>query len=100
MLELDGAKIDCFESGTALLEAIASGARWNVILIDLMMPQLDGYETFEKMKRDYDYKSPVILLTAATEMQERKRSEAAGFSGFIPKPVDFQLLKREILRLS
>lgn len=98
LLEVEGVKVTCFTSGQDILAAIKNNERWDVVLMDLMMPDLDGHQTYEKMKL-VNYAAPVALLTAATEPAQRKRAELAGFAAFIAKPVDFQQLKREIVRV-
>lgn len=99
LLEVESVNVSCFSSGPEILEAAKNGKQWDVILMDLMMPDMDGHQTYEKLKLQ-NYAGPVALLTAATEPAQRKRAEVAGFAAFIAKPVDFQQLKREIVRLS
>lgn len=98
LLELENMQIDCFSSGIKFLDACKKGTTWDIVLLDLMMPDLDGYQTYEQLKLIH-FSAPVILLTAATEPMQRRRAEQAGFASFIAKPVDYQQLRREIVRL-
>lgn len=99
LLEIEGVKVTCFNSGVEIIEAAKQNQSWDIILMDLMMPDMDGHQTYEKLKLN-NYVGRVALLTAATEPSQRKRAEMAGFAAFIAKPVDFQQLKREMVRIS
>jgi len=61
----------------------------DLILIDAMMPRLDGYATCRLMKQDSTRKSiPVIFLTAKTDQREVDRAIKAGACGYLYKPFD------------
>ena len=86
MLGRQGANVHDAASG---VEAItkAHKANYDVVLMDIQMPEMDGYETLAKLRSD-NYKKPVFALTAHSMKEEKDRAIAAGFSGHISKPVD------------
>ena len=74
--------------------------RPDVILLDVMMPKLDGYETCARLKRDPETSSiPVIFLTAKAQHFEVKRGIDAGAVGYLIKPFDPMTLHDQIVAL-
>jgi two-component system, cell cycle response regulator len=76
-------------------EALALSAAWSpdVILLDIMMPGMDGYEVCRRLKaQPATAHIPVVMVTALTEQAERVRGLQAGADDFISKPVDTALL--------
>lgn len=64
-----------------------------IILMDMMMPDMDGYEAIPLLKKDPRYSMiPVIAVTAQAMPGDRERSIAAGADDYISKPVDVELL--------
>ncbi|KKO89725.1 histidine kinase [Sphingobacterium sp. Ag1] len=64
-----------------------------VILMDMMMPEMDGYETIASIRKDPRYKDmPIIAVTAKSMMGDREKCIAAGASDYISKPVDIDQL--------
>lgn len=82
------------ESGFLCIEKITSGEKYDLILMDDMMPQMSGTETFAKLKQIKDFKTPVVALTAnaISGMKEKYLSE--GFNDYISKPIDKNELER------
>jgi CheY-like chemotaxis protein len=76
---------------------LAREVRPDVILLDVMMPDMDGPTTYQKLRgNDHTRDIPVILLTAKVQASDRKRFEDLGVSGIISKPFDPMNLAREI----
>ncbi|MFY9528803.1 MAG: response regulator [Candidatus Acidiferrales bacterium] len=80
--------------------AIVGQVRPDVILLDVNMPKLDGYETCRRLKENPDTRQiPVIFLTARTQKTERERGMRAGASGYLTKPFDPMTLHDQIVAL-
>ena len=73
----------------------------DLILLDIMMPGIDGLETTRRiraMKDPYFKEIPIIALTANVMRGDRERTLAAGCDGYIQKPVDVDELPKQISR--
>jgi CheY-like chemotaxis protein len=88
--------VEAVDSGAAALVSAQREAP-DVILLDWMMPGLDGPETCERLKANPATSSiPVIFLTAKTQDAEISRGLALGARGYIPKPFDALALGRQV----
>ena len=87
--------ITCSESGFDCLDKINNGEKYDVILMDDMMPKMSGVETLRKLKENRQFKTPVIALTAnaITGMKEKYLSE--GFNEYLAKPIE----KNDLIRV-
>jgi PAS domain S-box-containing protein len=82
----------------AVERAAAAGQPFQVVLMDLQMPGMSGYQATEALRRQFNATQlPVIALTAAALVSERERALAAGMNGFLTKPIDPQNLHRALL---
>lgn len=86
LLKLAGALVDTAENGAIALEKIYKN-KYDVVLMDIQTPIMDGYETIAKLRND-GYKIPIIALTAHALKEERTRSLAGGFNDHISKPIN------------
>ena len=77
------AEVKSFNSGREFLKDLRSRA-FNLVLLDLLMPEMDGYEVFRRI-RQVDPVVPIVALTAHSA--ERSRAISLGFTDFIAKPV-------------
>lgn len=87
-LEDEGVEILTAVDGEAAL-ALALAERPDVVLLDVMMPRMDGFEVCRRLREDPENASMrVIFLTAKGQEYDRARAEAAGADGYITKPFD------------
>lgn len=64
-----------------------------IVLMDMMMPEMDGYEAIMEMKKDTHLQDiPVIAITAQAMTGDREKCIAAGADGYVSKPVDINEL--------
>jgi len=81
------------ENGVKALEIIKSTKDIDLILMDIMMPVMDGYETIRRIRQmEENYKIPVIAVTAKAMRKDYEQCIAAGASDYLPKPVDIDRL--------
>ena len=74
-------------------EKLATNKNIDVILLDMMMPEMDGYEALEVLKSNQEYRSvPVIAVTAQAMAGDREKCLAAGADEYVSKPVDVDFL--------
>ena len=93
-LELEGFGVRTAANGEAALAALSGGRRPRVILLDLMMPVMNGWEFREVQRRHPDLASiPVVVVTAAGPRAEIPSIPA---DGWLSKPVDFDALLETI----
>jgi two-component system, OmpR family, response regulator len=99
-LELMGSfKVTTFAGGPAALAGLAA-ANPDLVLLDVMMPRMDGPATFEAIKQRDDLKHlPVVFLTAKIQPSERSQYEAMGAAGVLAKPFDPTTLAQEVERI-
>jgi class 3 adenylate cyclase len=89
-LEARGYEIAEAENGMIALEKIAARLP-DVILLDVMMPQMDGFEVCRRLKTDSKTAHiPILMVTALSERKERLMGIAVGANDFLNKPVDIQ----------
>jgi signal transduction histidine kinase/CheY-like chemotaxis protein len=93
---LDSAKanLTIVDNGTdAVREALNND--YDLVVLDIQMPGLDGYEAVEIMRKS-GYKKTIIALTAHTLMGEKEKCKKAGFDDFLSKPITKRTLLRSI----
>lgn len=77
--------------------ASAKADRPDCILLDVMMPGLDGYQTCAAIKADPDLAAiPVLLISATTDLRVIDRAEQAGAAEVLPKPVPMEQLQQAL----
>ncbi|RZA27262.1 MAG: PAS domain S-box protein [Proteobacteria bacterium] len=97
-LKLAGAQFDVAENGAIAVEKALSH-HYDVILMDIQMPVMDGYEALIQLRKK-GYEKPIMALTAHAMKEEKDRCLEAGFNEYLSKPVDRQSLLRLIKDLT
>jgi CheY-like chemotaxis protein len=81
------------ENGGEGLEILEQNADVDLTLMDIMMPEIDGYETIKMIRAIPQFEQlPIIALTAKAMKGDREKTISAGASDYIAKPVDFDRL--------
>ncbi|WP_423149241.1 response regulator [Rubrolithibacter danxiaensis] len=79
--------------GKEALKILEENQEVDIVLMDMMMPEMDGYETTAKIRQNYRFKNlPVIAVTAKAMIGDREKCIQAGASDYISKPIDIDQL--------
>jgi HAMP domain-containing protein/CheY-like chemotaxis protein/signal transduction histidine kinase len=93
LLERHKMRVTYAESGAEGIDALLRTPDVDVVLMDVMMPEMDGYEAMRRIRAMDEYKSlPIIALTAKAMKGDREKCMEAGASDYITKPIDAQQL--------
>lgn len=96
-LSTAGAHVDVASNGRLGFEA-AMKAHYDIVLMDIQMPLMDGYEA-TRCLREQGYKAPIVALTAHAMVEERERCLRSGFSDYLSKPISRSELIEHLARL-
>jgi signal transduction histidine kinase/CheY-like chemotaxis protein len=90
-----GAAVEIAENGALAVHA-AEQNKFDVVLMDMQMPVMDGYTATRRL-REGGYDAPIIALTAHAMKGDREKCEMAGCSGYLSKPVNMDELNQTVL---
>ena len=89
VLEDAGMNVAFAENGREGIEVLKATPGIGIVLMDVMMPEMDGYETMRRVRQMAEYRNlPILALTAKAMKGDREKCLAAGASDYITKPVD------------
>ena len=88
LLEPYEVNVTMFESGQECIDTIKEGNKYDLILMDQMMPGMNGLETLNELKKIIGFNIPVIALTADAIVGQKELYIKNGFSGYLTKPID------------
>ncbi len=94
-LEAEGYAADVEDTGEAALERLVDGGGFDVVLLDVMLPGLDGFEVVRRLREARQF-VPVMLLTARSHTDDVLRGFEAGADDYLPKPFDLSILLARI----
>ncbi len=98
LLKLAGLMVEEAEDGEVALAKLAAASRpFDLILMDLQMPRLNGFDAVTRMRALPGFTTPVVAMTANAFAEDQARCRAAGMADFIAKPVDPVLLYETVL---
>jgi CheY-like chemotaxis protein len=98
-LEGGGYSVSQADGGRTALDMLRSGA-FDLVLLDILMPEVDGFQVLREMKNDADLKKvPVIVISGLEDMDSVDRCLAAGADDFLSKPVDPTVLQDHARKL-
>ena len=86
--------IDTFEHAREVVDLELS--KYDIILSDIAMPDMDGFELFTILKEKLNFTKPIVAVTALSTTQEKDAILRHGFHDYIPKPIDMQELEETI----
>jgi CheY-like chemotaxis protein len=88
-LEANGMDVVFAENGRDGIEMLRANPDVDLVLMDIMMPEMDGYETMQAIRQMPEFRQlPIISLTAKAMKGDREKSITSGASDYITKPVD------------
>ena len=92
LLGFKGYETRAVPGGAEALDALQEEV-FDLVILDIIMPGMDGYELCRKIRREESWrKLPVVMLTAMSGEEDRKKGEEAGADLFLPKPVSPKML--------
>jgi CheY-like chemotaxis protein len=99
LLMKSATRVESAYNGQEAIEA-ARNLRPDLILMDLRMPVLDGFEAIVRLKFDPAMKDiPILAVTAQAMEEDRMRSMQVGANGYITKPIDIEAFRKEVARV-
>ncbi len=97
IFESEGYDVIVCDSGRTALKKLAQKERPNIILLDLMMPGVDGFDVLGKIKENPEIKDiPVIILTAKVDSESEAKAFELGAVDYIIKPIGIYEITEEI----
>jgi PAS domain S-box-containing protein len=95
-----GFRVALASNGEEALAALHQpGAKFDLVLMDLNMPVLDGYETTKRIRQEFNFPLPIVALTAHSSQTERERCFEVGMNDYLSKPFRARELYYRIARL-
>jgi len=87
-------EIDSLTSGAACLDKINNGITYDLIFLDDMMPKMSGVDTLKELKKNPNYNTPTVILTANAIAGMREKYLNDGFDDYLAKPIEKSELNR------
>jgi two-component system alkaline phosphatase synthesis response regulator PhoP len=94
-----GVTILTTENGTKTFE-VAKQEKPDLLLLDIMMPGMSGYEICEKLKNDPEFKDIyIIMVSARTQQEDRMQAAKMGADEYVTKPYDIRLIRERVQKV-
>jgi CheY-like chemotaxis protein len=92
-LEHKGAQVEVARNGIEALQQLERNEAYDVVLMDIMMPEMDGYAAMREIRRNPRWqKLPIIAITAKAMRDDQEKCLAAGASDYLAKPIELERL--------
>lgn len=98
LLTLKGHQVVGLATGDRLADVMRTPPVPDLVLLDIQLPGRDGYALLEELKELPERSWKVVALTAHALPEDRARARAAGFDGYITKPIDVRTFPAEVAR--
>jgi hypothetical protein len=93
VLERHGMKVLTATTGREAIDLIGENPHISIVLMDIMMPEMDGYETMQQIRAGGEFRRlPIVALTAKAMKGDREKCLEAGASDYLAKPVNTEQL--------
>ncbi|NRR30701.1 response regulator [Oxalobacteraceae bacterium] len=97
LLEFAGARIELAENGQLAVDLLARrAADFHVVLMDVQMPVMDGFEATHVIREQLGLRLPILAMSAGVMQSEQEKCRAAGMDGFIAKPIDASAMLEQL----
>jgi two-component system, sensor histidine kinase and response regulator len=100
LLSKYGIVIDKARNGKEAVEMLKQNCSYNIIFMDMQMPEMNGIDATRVIRRDICKDTPIIALSAAVLQEDRISATNAGMNDFLEKPVNVERLKEVLLKYS
>lgn len=97
LLEDGGYAMDIAANGKLAIERMRH-QKYDIVLMDLQMPEMNGFEATEYIRKHFDKEIPIIALTADVTTTDVEKCKAVGMNDYISKPIDEKLLYKKLNR--
>ncbi|MGZ8385032.1 MAG: response regulator [Nitrospira sp.] len=88
------------EDGKDAVSKVSGGAKMDIIVTDLNMPEMDGIALIKELRRMSTFKfTPILMLTTESAMEKKKEGKEAGATGWIVKPFNPDVLLKTIAKV-
>jgi len=92
VLEQAGATVEVHSAASSALERLRAGEKYDAILMDVQMPEMDGFTATQLIRHELHLTVPIVALTAGVLPDERARCLEAGMNEFVAKPLEVPVL--------
>ncbi len=94
-----GIQVTLANNGRQAIEILEAGASYDLILLDLRMPEMDGFQTLAYLRQKLKLQTPIIVLTASVLRDERQRCLELGATDYLAKPIPRSVLQERLSQL-
>lgn len=99
LLKIYNIELDTCERGIECIDKINNGEQYDLILMDIMLPDINGVDTLKKLKSNKNFNTKVIALTADALSTSRNKYLKAGFTDYLAKPFKKEELEEKLKNL-
>lgn len=99
LLKIYNIELDTCERGIECIDKINNGEQYDLVLMDIMMPDINGVDTLKKLKSNKNFNTKVIALTADALSTSRNKYLKAGFTDYLAKPFKKEELEEKLKNL-